>query len=148
MFRSLNFWLFLVVLVCGFSFWISSGTPLPSILSTERTVLPAENSTERELFEQPVHLRILNGTEIAGLARQFRLLATGRGFVVEGVGNAPGSWPETLLVCRRLGHEQSRLLAGQFDSPPVIFQWDERMTEDALLIIGEDHARVRKVLAR
>ncbi len=30
MVRSLNFWLFLVALICGISFWIASGTPLPA----------------------------------------------------------------------------------------------------------------------
>ncbi len=106
-----------------------------------------ENWTENS-SQQAVHLRILNGTQASGLARQFSLLVAGRGCVVEGVGNAPGSWPQSLLVNRRLAPEDALNLARKFGSVEVIHQWDERLTEDAVLILGEDYEKLRGALAR
>ncbi|MCP4291804.1 MAG: LytR C-terminal domain-containing protein [bacterium] len=155
--RSLNFWLFLMVIVCGISFWLAAGSPLPSGWNL---ALPGDFDTnslnasggETPIFEQPVHLRILNGTGENGLARQFSLLVAPRGCVVEGVGNAngsaAGSWPESMLICRRLDLEKAEILAKEFGSIPIIRQWDERMTEDAVLVLGQDHAKIKAALSQ
>ena len=148
MLRSLNFWLFLVALICGVSFWVASGSPLPGGLELEPSTAKTNGNWVESQRQQVVHLRILNGTQASGLARQFSLLVAGRGCVVEGVGNAPGSWPQSLLVNRRLAPEDALNLARKFGSVEVIHQWDERLTEDAVLILGEDYEKLRSALAQ
>ena len=145
--RSLNFWLFLLALICGVSFWIASGTPLPGGLEFDQSSKGAKENWTSEALEQSVHLKVLNGTQTSGLARQFSLLVGGRGCVVEGVGNAKGHWAESILINRRLSSEDASILARKLGEVPVIRQWDERLTEDAVLILGADFERVRDALA-
>ena len=147
MLRSLNFWLFLVALVCGISFWVASGAPLPGGLKIQTPeIVPTENWTD-SATEGPVHLRILNGTQISGLARQFSMLVADKGCVVEGVGNADGQWPHSVLINRRLPGDEAKKLAKQFGNLQVVRQWDARLTEDAVLILGDDAEELKKVLA-
>ncbi len=96
--------------------------------------------------DQPTHLRVLNGTSHSGLAREFSLLVSGRGCVVEGIGNAPGIWSESLLINRRMQQQESGILAHQLGGVAVIRQWDERLTEDAVLVLGEDFEKVKAAL--
>ncbi len=51
-------------------------------------------------------------------------------------------------VNRRLAPEDALNLARKFGSVEVIHQWDERLTEDAVLILGEDYEKLRGALAR
>jgi hypothetical protein len=146
MLRSLNFWLFLVVLVCGISLMAASGISLPKMGRNQPANPVVAQDWKTDPGQQPVHLRILNGTGHSGLAREFSLLVSGRGCVVEGIGNAPGSWPESLLVNRRLSLQSAKGLARQLGSVDVIRQWDERLTEDAVLILGEDFAKLKAAL--
>lgn len=147
MFRSLNFWLFLVVIACGVSLVVASGVSLPEMGNQPEDTPAVIPNWQTEPDEQTVHLRVLNGTQQSGLARQFSLLVSGRSCVVEGVGNAPGSWPRSVLVNRRLDHDAARKLAALMGSVPVIRQWDERYTEDAVLILGSDFEKVKAALA-
>ncbi len=147
MLRSLNFWLFLVMMICGVSFWVASGTPLPAGMKFEDSTAGSNDNWTEETRQQSVHLRILNGTQTSGLARDFSLLVASRGCVVEGVGNAAGSWPKSLLINRRLAPEDAQVLARKFGMVEVIRQWDGRLTEDAVLILGEDFEKLRSALA-
>ena len=148
MLRSLNFWLFLVVIICGVSLVVASGVSLPKLGGQAEEVPVAGTNWETDPDEQPVHLRVLNGTTQGGLARQFSLLVSGSNCVVEGIGNAPGNWPESILVNRRLDGQVVRELAQRMGSVPVIRQWDERHTEDAVLILGEDFEKLKTALAQ
>jgi len=148
MLRTLNFWLFLMVVVCGISLLLASGVSLPDIDGAIEVPVPVVQNWETKPDQQPVHLRILNGTNRSGLARQFSLLVSGKGCVVEAIGNAPGNWPESLLVNRRLDIPAAKTLARQLGAVDVIKQWDERLTEDAVLILGEDFETVKAALMR
>ncbi len=143
MLRSLNFWLLLAAVVCGISFWMASGSPLPPGVEFRNRQDDDTSSWMLDSQPVPVHLRILNGTENAGLARQFGVLAAGRGFVVEAVGNAAGSWPKSILINRRLDAQVAAELAEQLGGLEVIRQWDQRLTEDAVLVLGEDFEKTR-----
>lgn len=146
MLRSLNFWLFLVVIICGVSLLLASDISLPTTKKPEEGSLPVVSNWQNDSDSQPVHLRILNGTETGGLAREFRLLVSGKNCVVEAIGNAPGVWQNSLLVNRRLDEAQSKDLARLLGGIDVIRQWDERLTEDVVLILGEDYEKVKAAL--
>jgi len=146
MLKSLNFWLFLVVVVCGISLLAASGVSLPKLGENPQDNPAVVQNWKTDPEQQPIHLRILNGTGRSGLAREFSLLVAGRGCVVEGIGNAPGNWPESLLVNRQLPLSASKDLAHQLGSVDVIRQWDERLTEDAVLILGEDFTKLKTAL--
>jgi LytR cell envelope-related transcriptional attenuator len=146
-FRSLNFWLFLLVVVCGASLWLAKGWGLPFGIHLQERKVEISESWQSEPPERTVHLRILNGTGQSGLAREFSLLVVGQGCVVEGLGNIEGHWPKSLLVNRRLEPEKARELGKRLGNVGVLSQWDERMTEDALLILGEDFGELKEALA-
>ncbi|PID80376.1 hypothetical protein CSA17_05975 [bacterium DOLJORAL78_65_58] len=141
MLRSLNFWLLILLLVCGVSFWSASGG-MDKLRS--KPVIVEEEDQEPA---PPVRLRILNGAGVNGLAQDISLLVAGRGCLVEEVGNADGHWSETVLVNRRLDDGQARALAAQLGGVPLLSQWDARCSEDAVLILGADHSRLREFLA-
>ncbi len=145
--RSLNFWLLLIALVCAVSFWGAKGWDLPKSFQARQTKVVSKAGWKADPGELQVHLRILNGTTTSGLAREFSLLVSGRGCVVEGVGNAEGMWPRTLLVNRRLVPERAQELAVQLGVSEVIRQWDERFSEDAVLILGDDFDQLKKSLS-
>ncbi len=147
MIRTLNFWLFLMTVVCGVSFWVASGAPLPAGVELKKSPTASTSRWIDSTAGSTVHLKILNGTQTSGLARQFSLLLAGRGCVVEKVGNASGPWPESLLINRRLSQENIQELADKFGKIEVIRQWDERLTEDAVLVLGQDYEQLRSALA-
>ncbi len=140
MIRSLNFWLTALLLVCAVSLFSAAGGP-----DLFRAPGPRPEAAPEEI-PLPVHLRILNGAGVAGLARDVSLLVTAEGCVVEGVGNAEGPWPETVLVNRRLDEDLARALAQRLGGVALLQEWDERCREDAVLILGDDHGRVRRAL--
>lgn len=142
--RSLNLWLLAAVAVFALSWGLGRGvlrapapdapTPAPADAPTASPDVPA------------VHLLILNGSGEPGLAREVGLLAAGIGCLAEGVGNAPGGpAPESLLVNRRLPAPRARALAERL-GVPLLTEWDGRTTEDAVLLLGRDHARVTAAL--
>lgn len=139
MIRSLNFWLFLVVLICAVSLWSAMGGP--ALFQRQAAVPPLSPA---EAFS--LHLRVVNGVGVPGLARDFGLLLARDGCVVEGLGNAEGDWSESVLVNRRLADSQAEALAARLGGVALIHQWDARCREDALLILGQDHPRIRAAL--
>lgn len=145
--RPLNLLLLLLVLACGVSFWLAQGRPLPGFLSSAGVETEKIDPKPLETRLEPVHLRILNGTEEPGLAGEIALLITRLGCVVEGVGNAP-VWPSggTVLINRRLAAPEAAALAGRLGDIPVLKEWDERTTEDAVLILGIDHQKTLAAL--
>lgn len=143
MLRTLNFWLFVFLVGCAGSFWLASSAGF-SHLGLSFTGEKSEEVDEAPTA--PVHLRILNGTDESGLARQFSLLVVSHGCLVEGVGNAAGPWPESVLVNHRLEPAAALELSRRLADVPVIRQWDERCSEDAVLILGNDFARIKSLL--
>jgi LytR cell envelope-related transcriptional attenuator len=147
--RQGNLWLLLIVVVCAVSFFVGRGTQLP-FLDTEPNT---ESSAEIELVDDtdpsPVHLLILNGTDRSGLAREVSRLVTRVGCVAENVGNAPtGDHPASLLVNRRLDSQRARDLAARLGGVCLLTEWDDRGTEDAVLLLGEDYSNVLTALDR
>ena len=145
--RPLNLWLLVIAVVCGLSIWYGRGMLLPE--NPIADLAPTGSRSERFTAEteQPVHLLVLNGTSVGGLAREFSLLLGKAGCVVEEVGNAPpGSYPESILVNRRLEPGRAANPARRLGGIPVLREWDGRTTEDAVLVLGKDHASIRREL--
>lgn len=147
--RTLNLLLILLVLVCGVSLWLAQGRPLPEFLSgIEKRPVPGVPA-DLESHVLSVHLRILNGTEEPGLAGEVALLVTRLGCVVEGIGNADHwSGTESVLINRRLPNAEANSLAIQLGGLPVLREWDGRTTEDAVLILGNDHQEISVALRK
>ena len=94
-----------------------------------------------------MHLRILNGTQETGLAREVGLRLGAAGHVIEGVGNAAGIRDGgSLLVNRRLDDAVARRLAAELGGVAVIREWDGRCSEDAVLVLGADWSQVLAAL--
>lgn len=131
-----NLWLLAAVALCAVSLWAGVRGR-----GTGGAVAPTP-------VDPPVHLRVLNGTGEAGLARDLsRDLATA-GMVIGGVGNVAGEpAAATLLVNRRLDDAVARRLAARLGGLPVVREWDGRCSEDAVLVLGRDWSRVRAALA-
>lgn len=146
--RPLNLWLFVVVAICVASIWFGKGITLPAI----KHVSPVGIKPQVEDFSQPdilpnIHLLILNGTEEKGLARDFSLMVGRIGCVAQSTGNAPSKpWARSILVNRRLSNERARHLAAQLGGLEVIREFDGRATEDAVLVLGQDHSELKKKL--
>jgi hypothetical protein len=145
--RPRNLLLMLLVVVCGASLWLGRGQPLPKILSRNADPPQEVEAPPLTKAEEPVHLRILNGTEQPGLAADFALLLPRLGFVVEGIGNAP-AWPggPSVLINRRLAPAMAGELAASLGGIPVLKEWDGRTTEDAVLVLGDDFPAIRDLL--
>jgi hypothetical protein len=146
--RPLNFWLLLVVVICGVSFWFGKGAFLPQIKNDTMAHVEAPSA---DLSDQNVHanvhLLVLNGTYEKGLARDFSLIVSRIGCVAQGTGNAPGKpWLETILINRRLGSARASVLADQLGGIKVIREFDGRTSEDAVLVLGNDHEQIRENL--
>lgn len=139
MMRSLNFWLFILLAICGVSFLSAAGY-LPDLERDETREPTPEKSLES------IQLKVLNGVGITGLARDFSLLLPGLGCLVQGVGDAEGDWPESMLVNRRLSLATARNLASRLGNVALIQQWDERCSEDAVLVLGADHEAILQTL--
>ena len=147
--RTLNLFLLVLVLACGVSIWWAKGQPLPGWWNAgeARRVVPSRTEDDPQL--PAAQLRVLNATEIPGLAAEVALRIPSLGCVVQGVGNAP-VWPgsPSLLINRRLPRGQALELAERLGGVPVIREWDGRGAEDAVLVLGEDHDRILKATAR
>ena len=69
------------------------------------------------------------------------------GCVVERVGNAPhNDHARSLLVNRRLDSKTAAALAGRLGGLPVLREADSRTTEDAVLVLGQDHEHLLRRL--
>ncbi len=151
--RPLNLWPLLAVLVCAASIWAGRGADL-SFLRSEETDSAIESSDAvpeyvEEAGTEPVHLSVLNGTERRGLARDVGLLVARAGCVAEHVGNAPdGTQAESILINRRLPRQRAEALSVRLGGLELLTEWDERCTEDAVLVLGRDHQRVLDALGR
>ena len=130
-----NAWLLLAVALCGLSLWagVRGGGAPPG---PDAAPLP------------PLHVRVLNGTEDPGVARDVGRRLGAAGHVIEGVGNAPRLLPgRTLLVNRRLDDATARRLAAALGGVAVVREWDGRCSEDAVLVLGKDWTTVVAALA-
>ncbi|MEZ4389335.1 MAG: LytR C-terminal domain-containing protein [Candidatus Krumholzibacteriia bacterium] len=138
--RARNLILLLLVLVCGASFWLARRSG-PAV--ADRTPGRSEARTpEPTVAAETAHLAVLNGTREPGLARRVSRLLPPLGCVVVTIADAPhDTFSRTLLVNRRLGEEQVRRLAHRLGDPVVLDEWDARCDEDAVLVLGRDHAR-------
>jgi len=145
--RSLNLWLAVLVVVCGVSLWLTNGGTLPSGPGPGSTGPGATDNPDAFGVTDPVHLRVLNGTGVSGLARDISLQVVPLGCVVEGVGNVGnGDTAVSVLINRRLADAAAQRLADRLGGIPVVRQWDDRRTEDAVLILGGDWDRVDRRL--
>lgn len=153
--RPLNLWLLLLLAVCAVSVWAGSRGGLPFLAggpgTGEQKAAPAGATgtgfTENRTDSDPIHLAVLNGTGQSGLARRVGLLVPRTGCVAEQIGNAPeGQHPRSLLINRRLPRARAELLARRLGGLRLLTEWDGRRTEDAVLLLGDDHERVLAAL--
>ena len=146
--RSLNLWLLGCALVCALSWFF--GRALSTRDKAVRPPAPvAETPAVAESEPAPaIQVRLLNGTDESGLAREYSLLLPRAGCIPAGIGNAPGGlWDESLLVNRRLPPAQAAGLAKRLGDLPLIGEWDDRVSEDVVLVLGADHGRIRTAVA-
>ena len=144
---KLNIWLLILAIVFLASWYFGRGDYADLFRGGESTVLQ-EVVEEPDWTEDPadtplVHLKVLNGTDVPGLARDFSLLLGRTGCVAESLGNAPHDrYERTILVNRRLKPARARALAREFGDVVLVQEWDDRAGEDAVLVLGADHPRV------
>lgn len=137
--RERNLALFVLLAICAASFWLAGrgGAPGP-------TAGPAAEAPEPFAAAAPrnVHLVVLNGTAEPGLARRYSRALPGLGCVVVALGDAPhDTFATSLLINRRLPYAAARQLAARLGGLPLLAEWDDRCAEDAVLVLGHDHAR-------
>ncbi len=146
--RPLNLWLIVIVVICGASIWFGRGIKLPGFKRNPvpEAVVSSDHFAEQDILPN-IHLLILNGTEIVGLAREFSLMVSRIGCVAQGTGNAPTKpWVESILINRRLSDECAQQLAIRLGGIVVLREFDGRTTEDAVLVLGQDYHQMRENL--
>lgn len=136
--------LFIVVLVCGLSVWYGmADDPKLSLPDLHFSKQQATTNNEIELESKPIHVAILNGTSITGLASDVSLAIEHFGCVVDAIDNAPHSnFKESILINRRLNPEIAQQLADQLGGVRLIHEFDGRTVEDAVLVLGADYTLV------
>ena len=135
--------LLLVVCAVSLGWWLLGGDAGAGGTATPATA-PADAAPD-----PVIHLVILNGTPQRDLAGESGLLLSRLGCVVDRVGNAPhDGFARSLLVNRRLPAERARRLADQLGGVDLILEHDPRSPEDAVLVLGADHANVNAALER
>jgi len=156
--RNVNILLLMIVAACGVSLWQAlTGDPAADDATGDMTVAPAPPPVERAeagagspwlgADAANIHLVILNGTAVPGLARDVSLALSRVGCVTQRVGNAPHQeFDRTLLVNRRLDAQQAERLAAQLGGIAVIEEKDSRTHEDALLVLGADYRVILQAL--
>lgn len=140
--RVRNLLLLAVLVACAVSFWWVRRDPTstPTLRRPSRPV-PTETGAPPPL--RSVHVAVLNGTSEAGLARRFSRRLSELGCVVVSVADAPhDTFATTLLINRRLNATEVGQLATRLGRPRVLDEWDGRGREDAVLVLGSDHARL------
>lgn len=145
--KPLNLLLILFVLLGAISIWVARGRPLPGWAGQSEKSAPVQTKTAGDPVLESVHVRVLNATEVSGLAAEFALLLPPLNCVVQGVGNA-ANWPggKSVLINRRLPRSQAEQLAERLGGLLLIREWDGRTTEDAVLVLGEDYAQLKEFL--
>lgn len=153
--RPLNPWLLALLAVCAVSVWAGSrgDLPFPGTAPSEEDGgkpvggSPPDFAEPAHPQDGPAHLAVLNGTGRSGLARQVGLLLPRAGCVAEQVGNAPGgTHPQSLLINRRLPRGRAEALARRLGGLRLLTEWDDRCTEDAVLLLGDDYPSVLAAL--
>ncbi|MBT3317314.1 LytR C-terminal domain-containing protein [bacterium] len=136
--------LFIFVLICGLSVWYGmTDDPKLSLpdLQFSKDQAIVENDVVFE--DKPIHVAILNGTSITGLASDVSLAIEHYGCVVDAIENAPHSnFKESILINRRLDSEAARQLANQLGGIRLIHEFDGRTVEDVVLVLGADYKLV------
>jgi hypothetical protein len=146
----LNTWLLVLLGVCALSLWFGKDLLRQDTDGSKGSQSATTGSPGYglPLDETPVHLVVLNGTGHPGLAREFSLLLGRVGCVIESVGNASrGDFARSLLVNRRLSDERASELARLMGGIRTIREWDDRRSEDAVLVLGADHEALKATLA-
>jgi hypothetical protein len=144
--RARNLLLLALLAACLLSFWWTR--------RDETAAWPGDGpppATRSSAGSPPatVHLAVLNGTGEPGLARRVGRRLTAMGCVVLEVGDAPtDAFDRSLLVNRRLRDDEAAGLARRLGGLPVRREWDPRRPEDAVLLLGRDHARLPLADAR
>jgi hypothetical protein len=147
----LNTWLLLLLAICAVSFWFGKDLVIKGTPESSPDPTPVVSSPDYAMAkdEQPVHLVILNGTVEPGLAREISLLLGRAGCVAERVGNASSDrFTECLLVNRRLSERRAAELGRRLGGIRVIREADGRGSEDAVLVLGADSARLKEALGK
>jgi len=109
----------------------------------ERRETVDASSPDRPDVEADVHLKVLNGVGVTNLASDISLLLHKVGCVAQTIGNAEtGPYPASLLVNRRLPPARAEALAADLGEILLIAELDEATEEDAVLVLGDDYARV------
>ena len=147
----LNTWLLILVGICAVSLWFGKDLVRESSPDAQAPpaalVGPGDFTLAEE--ETPIHLVVLNGTTEPGLAREISLRLSRAGCVVESVGNAGRrNLARSLLVNRRLSDRQADELARRLGGVRVIREWDGRVGEDAVLVLGADHQQLKSSLMK
>jgi hypothetical protein len=148
--RARTFWLAMIVVLCGVSLWLGRRpTPAANVAANAGPARTDAAFWADTPGREPVHLVVLNGSGVGGLAREVSLELAVAGCVVERVANAPHDhFARTLLINRTLAGEHARILATLLGGVPVLREWNGRGAEDAVLVLGIDHAEVRAALRR
>lgn len=149
--RTPNLLLLALLVVCGLSLWLGRGHKGSPSAPAEVPVADGDSQPAPDWVQKPedspLHLVVLNGTPRANLAREVGLALTRAGCVAERTDNAPHDhFAESLLINRRLPPDRARKLAGRLGGLPVLLEKDPRSTEDAVLVLGADYARVCRAL--
>ena len=154
--NSTNYLLLALLLVCALSLWLGRSLSPGEPEEPARDLAPApgpesglsaSGEVTGPVAESPIHLVVLNGTAEPGLARDVSLAVTLVGCVTERVDNAPHlHFAKTVLINRRLERGAAADLASRLGGVPVIEERDLRTTEDAVLVLGADYARICRAL--
>jgi len=140
-------WLLVLVGVCAASLWFGKDLVTSRPPSPQPEADPVDFSLAPD--ESAIHLIVLNGTPRAGLARDVSLQLGRAGCVAENVGNATHrSYAKSMLINRRLTDRQAADLARRLGGIMVIREWDERTSEDAVLVLGSDWNDLVTVLSK
>ncbi len=136
-----------VVLLCiaSVGVWITHGRDgrAPAVTPSE----PAPDRADPNDRDAVIHLSVLNGTGVSGLAGEVSLRLDRAGCVADRVANAPhDGFARTLLINRRLDDDRAAALAERLGGVRLLREFDARATEDAVLVLGADHDRLDAAL--
>jgi hypothetical protein len=143
--------LLLVLIVCAVSWWLygrQDGATVAEQAREPARRAPTAVDAPTGPLPRNVHLVVMNGTGEAGLARRAGRSLPPLGCVVVGLADAPhDTFTTSLLVNRRLDDADARRLAAALGGVPVVWEWDARCAEDAVLVLGHDSDRVLAAVA-
>lgn len=146
----LNVWLLVLVGICAVSYWFGKDLLVTAVEGPKKATPPEIIRDTFELSEEEsaIHLVVLNGTNEAGLAREVGLLLGRAGCVAENVGNAPHrGYAKTFLVNRRLADRKAGELASLLGGVRILREMDNRGSEDAVLVLGQDWEKLTGALS-